>query len=146
MAAFKLDHDGFCGVPSTTLVESNHSGFPSVNEITSPKVRALLSGTASSKTKIGSFQTYFDSNNEVVGDVGKGIVNIDEAQAIASFDIRILNADRHSGNILLKWNIDRSVTLIPIDHGCSLRDVADAGYLDLVWLYWDEIKMVCSRV
>ena len=28
VAAFNLDHDGFCGVLSTTLVESNHYAFP----------------------------------------------------------------------------------------------------------------------
>jgi hypothetical protein len=69
-----------------------------------------------------------------------GILNTDDAQAIAALDIRILNDDRHEGNILIKWNTHGSAAMVPIDHGCSLRDIADAGYVDLVWFYWDEIK------
>ena len=72
----------------------------------------------------------------------EGYLEHDEAQAIAALDIRILNADRHEGNILIKWNTHGSAAMVPIDHGCSLRDIADAGYVDLVWFYWDEIKMV----
>ena len=48
IAAYLLDHNGFSGVPATTLVEINHSSMP-VKEITEDQVEnsehlALISG------------------------------------------------------------------------------------------------------
>jgi len=49
-------------------------------------------------------------------------------------DIRLANADRHAGNILIRKEADGQIKLIPIDHGYCLPDkvIISFSYFGLV--------------
>jgi len=160
-AAYLLDHDHFAGVPVTDLVLCQHAAFYSLSVqsenigpadtdhgltwmmdyrdiFTSPK----LSPTA--KVKIGSFQAFVphDGNCE---DLGRSFVSnfdTDEVHKIAQLDIRLMNADRHGGNILyrkrLSNNGDEDYELTPIDHGFTIPSTLDEAWFE--WLNWPQAK------
>jgi hypothetical protein len=111
VAAYILDHPvddcrsgpsvGFSGVPPTTLVQSIHRG---------------------KSFKIGSLQMFMD-NNGSSEDMGPRAFPVKEVHKIAVLDIRLANADRHAGNILVHREEEGgSYKLIPIDHGYCLPE------------------------
>jgi hypothetical protein len=111
VAAYILDHPvgdrisgnnvGFSGVPPTTLVRSIHRG---------------------KSFKIGSLQMFME-NNGSTEDMGPRAFSVKEVHKIAVLDIRLANADRHAGNILVhKEEEGDNYKLIPIDHGYCLPE------------------------
>jgi hypothetical protein len=84
VAAFLLDHQSLAGVPLTALVR--YAGV----------ARAAETG----REGIASLQQYVphDSSCE---DVGVSIIPADQVHKIALLDIRLLNSDRHAGNMLI---------------------------------------------
>jgi hypothetical protein len=104
VAAYLLDHptdgcksdgaEGFSGVPPTALVRSFHKG---------------------KEIKIGSLQMYVQ-NRGSCEDMGSQAFPVKEVHKIAVLDIRLANADRHAGNILVCQDGDH-LQLVPIDHG-----------------------------
>merc|ERR1712157_250381 len=70
-----------------------------------------------------------------------------EIQKIAILDIRIMNADRNSANLLVHRRPDDTLELIPIDHGFSLRTVCDVSWMDWCWLDWPQLKEpICNKL
>ena len=119
VAAYILDHPkgghrslfgegkGFAGVPPTFMVKCLHGGFNHPGDLT---------------VKIGSLQM-FTENNGSCEDMGPGAFPVEEVHKISVLDIRLANADRHAGNILLsKEQVDGKTLLIPIDHGYCLPE------------------------
>lgn len=88
------DGTGFSSVPPTALVRSFHMG---------------------NEPKIGSLQMFVE-NQGSCEDMGPRAFPVKEVQKIAVLDIRLANADRHAGNILVCQDGDH-MRLIPIDHG-----------------------------
>jgi len=117
VAAYVLDHPisgrrklfgdvkGFAGVPPTLMVKCLHKGFNHPGDLIA---------------KIGSMQM-FVKNNGSCEDIGPGAFPVNEVHKISVLDIRLANADRHAGNILISTveGNDQSV-LVPIDHGYCL--------------------------
>ena len=109
VAAYLLDHPtdgcrshsgtGFSGVPPTALVRSFHMG---------------------KELKIGSLQMFVE-NQGSCEDMGPHAFSVKEVQKIAVLDIRLANADRHAGNILVCQDGDH-MQLVPIDHGYCLPE------------------------
>ncbi|KPI89920.1 hypothetical protein ABL78_0992 [Leptomonas seymouri] len=100
---------------------------------------------ASTLPQIGSLQLFFSDCQEAA-DVLPGHFDTDEVHALAIFDIRTLNGDRHGGNVLVQ-NFRRCPSqqgpteaphLIPIDHSY----VCPSGYADpdYEWLSWPQAK------
>jgi hypothetical protein len=119
VAAYILDHPesgrrslfggskGFAGVPSTLMIKCLHKGFNHPEGVT---------------IKIGSLQMFME-NNGSCEDMGPGAFPLKEVHKISVLDIRMANADRHAGNILLgKDQEDGQTVLIPIDHGYCLPE------------------------
>lgn len=119
VAAYILDHPkgghrslfgegkGFAGVPPTFMVKCLHGGFNHPGDLT---------------VKIGSLQMFME-NNGSCEDMGPGAFPVEEVHKISVLDIRLANADRHAGNILLsKEQVDGKTLLIPIDHGYCLPE------------------------
>ncbi|XP_042505925.1 phosphatidylinositol 4-kinase gamma 4-like [Macadamia integrifolia] len=138
VAAYILDHPrsgprslsseekGFAGVPPTVMVRCLHGGFnhPDGYQF------------ASKNVKIGSLQM-FAKNIGSCEDMGPGAFPVEEVHKISVLDIRLANADRHAGNILVGKEEDRTV-LIPIDHGyCLPENFEDCTF---EWLYWPQAK------
>lgn len=117
-AAYILDHPksgrrslsgelkGFAGVPPTTFVRCLHKGFNHPDGVT---------------VKLGSLQKFIENNGNCE-DLGPSSFPVEEVHKVAVLDMRLANADRHAGNILMSKGEDGQIELIPIDHGYCLPD------------------------
>ncbi|KAK4769672.1 hypothetical protein SAY87_030204 [Trapa incisa] len=139
VAAYILDHPkgghrslfgdakGFAGVPLTLMIECFHHGFNHPKEVS---------------IKIGSLQM-FAENQGSCEDIGPQSFPVDEVHKISVLDIRLANADRHAGNILLGEDQNGKRVLIPIDHGYCLPESFEDCTFD--WLYWPQARQPYSR-
>lgn len=140
VAAYILDHPrsgpcslydeekGFAGVPPTVMVTCLHRGFnhPEGYEC------------ASKNVKIGSLQM-FVKNDGSCEDIGPRAFPVNEVHKISVLDIRLANADRHAGNILIsRDDEDGQIVLIPIDHGYCLPETFEDCTFD--WLNWPQAQ------
>jgi hypothetical protein len=151
VAAFMLDHGGFSGVPMTTLVEACHPSFNTngarlkVSEggasIGAHSISKNPSTTSALSKKVGSFQEFVRAECSM-DDLSPSMLSVDEVHKIAILDIRLLNADRNSANLMCRRRRDNSIELVPIDHGFCLRSVADVSWMDWCWLDWPQMKQV----
>ncbi|GMY24234.1 phosphatidylinositol 4-kinase gamma 4-like [Fagus crenata] len=139
VAAYILDHpkgghrslfgdkEGFAGVPPTYMVNCKHRGFNHPGDLA---------------VKIGSLQMFME-NNGSCEDMGPGAFPVEEVHKISVLDIRLANADRHAGNILLdKEQEDGKTRLIPIDHGYCLPETFEDCTFE--WLYWPQARQPYS--
>ncbi|KAJ9539110.1 hypothetical protein OSB04_031843 [Centaurea solstitialis] len=120
------EHEGFAGVPPTVLAMCLHEGFnhpDGVNE------------------KIGSLQMFME-NCGSCEDMGPSAFPVEEVHKISVLDIRMANADRHAGNILVNKGEDGRLVLIPIDHGYCLPASFEDCTFD--WLYWPQARQPFS--
>jgi phosphatidylinositol 4-kinase type 2 len=150
VAAFLLDHGGFAGVPLTTLTEARHPAFN--NNGSRLKVAeggasigshsiASSSTSGSNGKKVGSFQEFVRCEC-TMDDISPSKISVSEIHKIAILDIRIMNADRNSANLLVRRRRDNTLELVPIDHGFCLRTEADVSWMDWCWLDWPQLKQV----
>ena len=87
------------------MVKCLHKGFNHPGDLTA---------------KIGSLQMFME-NNGSCEDIGPGAFPVKEVHKISVLDMRLANADRHAGNILIgKEKENDQAVLIPIDHGYCL--------------------------
>jgi hypothetical protein len=90
--------------------------------------------------KLGACQQYVNCHG-TAEDYGPGMFAKSEVERIALLDLRILNMDRNTGNILVGPNKQ----LIPIDHGLSLPDSFSISEYDMCWMSWGHIKDEMSQ-
>lgn len=138
LAAYLLDHDGFAGVPPTAFVNISDVGFH-VNDTTA---------NTNTPYKIASLQRFvqhdFDS-----GELGSSSFSVASIHRIGIFDVRLLNLDRHAGNILVKKHERQenyggeAAELVPIDHGLCLPEWLDDPYFE--WLHWPQASVPFSE-
>lgn len=140
VAAYLLDHPmarrrsfcneekGFSGVPPTMMVKCLHKAF---NYRDGYKY-------ALRNVKIGSLQMFVE-NNGSCEDMGPRAFPKDEVHKISVLDIRLANADRHAGNILVTRSEEQGqIVLVPIDHGYCLPVNFEDCTFD--WLYWPQAR------
>jgi len=117
VAAYLLDRDHFSGVPETVMA---NLPFPN-------------------KEKMGSLQSFIE-NDGSTEDRGISHFPAHQVHKIGILDLRIINKDRHGGNILIKEDKKKKdVQLIPIDHGLSLSSSFSGAWFD--WLFWPQSKI-----
>ncbi|KAK4397253.1 Phosphatidylinositol 4-kinase gamma 4 [Sesamum angolense] len=113
---------GFAGVPPTVYVRCLHEGFNHPGGVS---------------VKTGSLQMFME-NSGSCEDMGPGAFPVKEVHKIAVLDMRLANADRHAGNILISKGADGQTVLIPIDHGyCLPFSFEDCTF---EWLYWPQAR------
>lgn len=162
VAAYLLDHDHFARVPQTALAtcmfesdlpEKNKNApvgsAPSSHSSSSPShvVDPLFfdnennGGASNMRTKTGAFQVYVNNVGDA-DDFGPGVFSKDQVHSVAILDIRTLNCDRHSGNILVtpkKKSVGNSrYNIVPIDHGYILPAVVK----NIPWPIWMDWSMI----
>ncbi|KVH91059.1 phosphatidylinositol 4-kinase gamma 4-like [Cynara cardunculus var. scolymus] len=120
--SFSGEYKGFAGVPPTILATCMHKGFNHPESL---------------KEKIGSLQMFME-NSGSCEDMGPSAFPVDEVHKISVLDIRMANADRHAGNILVSKGEDGRFVLIPIDHGYCLPHSFEDCTFD--WLYWPQAR------
>lgn len=119
-AAYRLDHHAFARVPPTVITTLSHSVFG--GEVT------------------GSCQLYIEEGIAGVEIEPKHYDELspESIRRIAQFDIRLINEDRHTSNILI---CNRSEA-IPIDHGFTLSK--DLGRMKCAWMSWKQTALPFS--
>jgi hypothetical protein len=125
IAAYLLDKNNFHGVPPTTVFTFSN----------------VLREKDTGMMKIGSLQKYI-SHVGTAEDIGWKNFPVDEVHKIGILDCRILNTDRHMGNILVVRNQDGAYRLVPIDHGLCLPSTLSGGYFE--WLSFPQAKQPFS--
>lgn len=168
VAAYLLDHDGFSGVPMTTLAEARHPTFNhngsrltvaeggacigshsivqsninnNNNNTSGSSATANTTKPSTLTKKAGSFQEFIRCEC-TMDDISPSKIPAEEVHKIAILDIRIMNADRNSANLLIRRRLDDTIELVPIDHGYCLRSVCDVSWMDWCWLDWPQLKQV----
>jgi hypothetical protein len=122
------DDKGFAGVPPTVMAKCLHEGFNHPEGLTA---------------KFGSLQMFME-NNGSCEDMGPGAFPVKEVHKITVLDMRLANADRHAGNILLGREKENGQTvLIPIDHGYCLPTSVSTLFL-LSSLLMQVMLFYCS--
>lgn len=147
VAAYLLDHDHFAKVPLTVLVKITHSIFNVNKAMTESKFQ----NERQNVSKIASFQQFVPHDFDA-SDHGTSSFPVASVHRIGILDIRILNTDRHAGNLLVK-NMERvgrypqvrcePVELIPIDHGLCLPETLEDPYFE--WLHWPQASIPFSE-
>ncbi|KAL6566427.1 Phosphatidylinositol 4-kinase gamma 7 [Orobanche gracilis] len=140
VAAYLLDYDHFANVPPTALVKITHSIF-NVNDALNgnkPQNKKLYS-------KIASFQQFIPHDFDA-SDHGTSSFPVSAVHRIGILDIRILNTDRHAGDLLVR-KLDGvgqfgEVELIPIDHGLCLPESLEDPYFE--WIHWPQASIPFS--
>ncbi|KAK1408515.1 hypothetical protein QVD17_40357 [Tagetes erecta] len=140
LAAYLLDHDGFAGVPPSALVKICHVKF-NVN------VNINMGLASNPPFKITSVQRYVEHETDA-GDLGPSRFSVCSVHRIGILDIRLLNLDRHAGNMLVKNlhsnYVAGTAELVPIDHGFCLPESLDDPYFE--WLHWPQASMPFSEL
>jgi len=127
-AAFVIDRmsGGQANVPVTTRASFEEGGA-----IKRGSVQAFVTETCGAAEDFG-----------MPRDVGSAaqMVSVDVAQAVACFDIRVFNTDRHPGNLLMAGS--RPYQCVCIDHGCVLPAwwALDMAQFD-AWMDWPQVKV-----
>ncbi|KAG8366498.1 hypothetical protein BUALT_Bualt17G0086300 [Buddleja alternifolia] len=140
VAAYLLDYDHFANVPPTALVKITHSIF-NINDGVNgnkPQNKKLVS-------KIASFQQFIQHDFDA-SDHGTSSFPVSAVHRIGILDIRILNTDRHAGNLLVRKldGVGRfgQVELVPIDHGLCLPESLEDPYFE--WIHWPQASIPFS--
>ncbi|CAJ2636418.1 phosphatidylinositol 4-kinase type 2-beta [Trifolium pratense] len=138
VAAYLLDYGNFAKVPPTALVKITHSIF-NVNDGVNGKniqKKKLVS-------KIASLQQFIPHDFDA-SDYGTSGFPVTAVHRIGILDIRILNTDRHGGNLLVrKVGAFSEVDLIPIDHGLCLPEALEDPYFE--WIHWPQASIPFSE-
>lgn len=122
VAASLLDKDGFHGVPRTVIAEYAHDAFKNHGEV---------------KKKLGSLQEFVPSEG-TSEDMGASKFSTRDVHKIGLLDCRILNLDRHTGNMLVTEEEDGTYRLVPIDHALSMPSTITGGSFE--WLQFPQCK------
>jgi hypothetical protein len=77
----------------------------------------------------------FAKNNGLAEDYGPSAFSTKQVERIAVLDIKILNMDRNTGNILT-YRKEGELRLIPIDHGLCIPDMFNIAEFDICWMSW----------
>ncbi|CAL4969875.1 unnamed protein product [Urochloa decumbens] len=119
----------FKPIDEEPMAENNPRGLP-----LSVDGEGLKRGT---RVGEGALREMFVENQGSCEDMGPRAFPVKEVQKIAVLDIRLANADRHAGNILVCKDGDH-VQLVPIDHGyCFPEKFEDCTF---EWLYWPQAR------
>lgn len=176
VAAYIMDHGNFASVPRTmagevwlartgtqkqqllTAGESNEEKrseqSPNSDEDEPESPRSAVELVAA----FGSLQDFKDSIGSAE-DLGPSMFDPEDVHRIGILDIRLLNLDRHLGNILVTRNTDDSTNdakddgspskpsykLVPIDHGYILPSYRDLSDIHLEWSYWRQCNSPFSQ-
>lgn len=142
VAAYLLDYDGFANVPLTALVKVTHSIF----NVNNDGVSGNNHQQKEQISKIASFQKFIPHDCDA-SDHGTSSFPVAAVHRIGILDIRILNTDRHGGNLLVRKlsHVERfdQVELVPIDHGLCLPETLEDPYFE--WIHWPQASIPFSE-
>lgn len=126
VVAYLLDHEHRANVPSTVIVNATHPAFDRRSK-------------HSVSSKCGSMQLYVRHECSAE-DISESLLSIDQIHAIAILDIRLVNQDRHGGNLLVtrRDGPKTRYVLTPIDHGGCLPRITCMDETQFTWSTWSH--------
>mmetsp|Transcript_26321 Transcript_26321/g.66180 ORF Transcript_26321/g.66180 Transcript_26321/m.66180 type:complete len:401 (+) Transcript_26321:213-1415(+) len=137
LAAYVLDKS-FAGVPLTGLASLK---FPE-DELKGPSSPSLDNHVLRG-SKFGSLQQFVPHlcNSD---ELGSGLFPVDNVHKIALLDVRVMNTDRHGGNMLVVKDKEAH-NLVPIDHAfCLPESMSKPVWFE--WMGWSQTKQPLSEV
>jgi len=123
--AYLLDRDSFAGVPHTVVLRILDTSYEG--------------GQLHLNFKNGSLQR-FVSDATSAEDYGPADFPVRDVHRIGIMDIRLVNTDRHTGNILINESDSGELHLIPIDHAYILPHYRCLDEVNHEWLFWPQAK------
>ncbi|XP_014491298.1 phosphatidylinositol 4-kinase gamma 1 [Vigna radiata var. radiata] len=139
LAAYLLDHGGLAAVPPTALVKFSNAAF---------FVTSNAAASALPMPKVASLQRFVGHAFDA-GELGPSFFSVASVHNIGILDIRIMNLDRHAGNMLVAEHDTNNASygstvadLVPIDHGFCLPEWLDDPYFE--WLHWPQASIPFS--
>lgn len=142
------------GSSCTSLMDpTTSSGLDSMQSVTfADGAPAAVVGSPADGVpcKLGSLQEFVAHDCDT-SEMGPSRFSVRDVHRIGVLDIRLLNTDRHAGNLLVRRprpgssaNLgsglarldERQMELIPIDHGFCLPEALEPPYFE--WLYWPQ--------
>lgn len=122
IAAYRLDHFHFAKVPPTVMASFSHPFFK-----------------GGERMRYGSCQWYVNDSITALHVEQRKITKVPEEyiRRIAILDIRLINPDRHTSNLLYCFT-NNQIELIPIDHGAVLPETLFSACFG--WINWDQAK------
>lgn len=123
ISAYHLDHEGFAKVPPSVIAHFDHPLFGGLRQ----GVCQIHMGEERHPRHVGfsSEQREFSAAS---------------VRRVATLDIRLLNADRHTSNLLVLQK-----NLIPIDHTLILPGHLGSIHVFFAWHKWEEAKTPFSQ-
>jgi hypothetical protein len=108
--AFLLDHEGFAGVPATALVDLKHESMTPLrltqSMTTSEHVYASIQNLQPQhEGKVGSLQQFVKSDG-CIEDFSSDLFSTEEVHKIGILDLRLMNLDRNTCNILVQKTVN----------------------------------------
>ncbi|KAJ0789064.1 putative 1-phosphatidylinositol 4-kinase [Helianthus annuus] len=87
-------------------------------------------------------------NKKMFYDHGTSSFSVSTVHRVGILDVRILNTDRHAGNLLVRKVNDggkfgQQVELIPIDHGLCVPESLEDPYFE--WIHWPQASIPFSE-
>lgn len=105
--------------------------------------------------KLGSLQA-FAAHKCDANDFSPSVFSADNVHRIGIADIRLLNTDRHAGNLLVAESsvstsevpaaagaLRAPFVLVPIDHGFALPEALEGPYFE--WMFWPQTSVPFSE-
>ncbi|GAB4817134.1 hypothetical protein N2152v2_004180 [Parachlorella kessleri] len=145
VAAYLLDHDHFARVPHTVMVTMCHPAFHYATGCGS------RDGEEQPPTKLGSLQEFVPHEGDT-SEMGSSRFAARDVHRIGILDIRLMNTDRHAGNMLVRRPrikdssnapLQSQYELLPIDHGFALPEGFEPPYFE--WQHWPQAMMPFGR-
>lgn len=133
-----------------SLHASEGSADSSDSPVSTPADTRLTAPAVPGSVKLGSLQAFAEHTCDA-NDIASSRFSADSIHRVGILDVRLLNLDRHAGNLLVA-EAPRSGSvsggpgplhkLIPIDHGFALPEALDDPYFE--WQYWPQASVPFS--
>ncbi|KAJ9460817.1 Phosphatidylinositol 4-kinase gamma 4 [Diplonema papillatum] len=100
--AYAIDQQNFAGVPETVVMDLPES---------------LFDASEPAGARVACSVQRFVPNDGQSWDCGPASFSAEHTRRIGLLDLRLLNCDRHGGNVLMRKTAAGTTGLVPIDHG-----------------------------
>jgi len=149
-ATYVMDVGNFAGVPPTLLVNCEHRVFSGLGQ-------GLVDPATAWAPKFGSLQKFIpecEGSDEYSWSLYSDLT----VQKSALLDLRTLNCDRNSENLLVKGGpssgerlgvaeLKERLSLVPIDHGYALPSVLRICQMDWTWMTHPQVRVpLCPEI
>lgn len=135
---------------SADALATHSAAISSDSPVSTPADSRLTTPAVPGGVKLGSLQAFAEHTCDA-NDITSSRFSADSIHRVGILDVRLLNLDRHAGNLLVAEAPRNGSSgggpaplhkLIPIDHGYALPEALDDPYFE--WQYWPQASVPFS--